>query len=371
MKKINLLVAACAVGLAAGSVVSCGGTKTDDSNLPTVKIGLHLNLGAGAGYSAIQQGFFKEEGVNVEFETGGGPALATKVVEGSLNVSFMGGGVAWHYFRSNQPIKIAALDNLTDDDRLIATNTGKGKNLTINSSLDDIGAALKGAKVALDLTATPATFFSTLVTEYNRGKADTDKLWYSDGTNSIPAQYEAGNKVDVVNTTNANLATTMQSGNYDFCVAFAPVSTTLTKDSSKFKEVCKTSTHFNESYQPSTWAVNSEWLKNNEDTFKKFMRGLVRGMNYRHDHPEKTCEDIETLTKGTVTASSLNTDIAVWLNADQQLELWNNTKMVQYTENIRAAKLADASHETDSSITVSKANVYSYLIEACNALKSN
>jgi len=368
MKKINLLVALCATAIVSGSIVSCGGTTTDDSDLPVVKIGLHTNLGAGAGYSAIQQGFFKEEGVKVEFETGSGPALATKVVEGGLQVSFMGGGVAWHYFRSNQPIKIAALDNLTDDDRLIATADGKGKDLTINSTIEEIGEKLKGAKVALDLTATPATFFSTLVTEYNSKKTDdADKLWYSDGEKAVPAQYADANKIEVVNTTNANLATTMQGGNYDFCVAFAPVSTTLEKDTTKFKTVCKTSTHFNESYQPSTWAVNTNWLANNEETFKKFMRGLVRGMNYRHDHPEKTCEDIETLTKGQVAASTLNTDIAVWLNASQQLELWNNTKMVQYTENIRQSKLTNP--EVDSSITVSKANVFSYLIEACNALK--
>lgn len=367
MKKINLLVAVCAVGLTAGSIVSCG-----ESNLPTVTIGLHTNLGAGAGYSAIQQGFFKEEGVNVKYETGTGPALATKVVNGDIQVSFMGGGVAWNYFTTNQEIKIAALDNLTDDDRLIAKTSGKGKNLTINSSLADIGEALKGATVALDLTANPATFFSTLINGINALKStDAEKLWYKDGTKNLPADlttYTAANEVKVSNTSNTNIAQTMQ-GNVDFCVAFAPVSTTLEKDTTNFKTVCKTSTHFADAYQPSTWAVNTAWLKNNEETFKKFMRGLVRGMNYRHNNPKGTTQDIETLTGGQILASSMETDIAIWLNAEQQLDLYNTGKMLKYTENIRQGKLSN--EKVDKTITSEKANVFSYLIDACKEVKNS
>lgn len=363
MKKTKLFTLLCASAIIAGTVVGC---KTTDEELPTVRVGLHLNLGAGAGYSAYQQGFFKEAGVNVVIETGGGPALATKLVEGSLDVSFMGGGVAWHYFRSEQPIKIAALDNLTDDDRLIATTTGKGKNLTTSSTLVEVGEALKGAKVALDLTGTPATFFSTLITNINSSLDDNKKLWYSDGASNLPAglsSYEADNEVKIVNTTNANLATSMQSGDYDFCVAYAPVSTTLESDSSKFKTVVKTSTHFSDSYQPSTWGVNASWLKDNEETFQKFMNGLVKGMNYRRDHADKCCDDIEEVTAGAVKLDKTATNIAVWLGDKEQLELYNNGKMKKYAENIRAAK--QANDGVDSSITVEKATVFDYLIKAC------
>ncbi len=369
MKKINLLVAACAVGLTAGAMVSCNGT--DDSNLPVVRVGLHANLGAGAGYSAYNRGFFKAEGVKVEVTVGAGPALATQVVNGDLDVSFMGGGVAWYYFAKDTPkIKMAALDNLTDDDRLIATTTGKGKDLTINSTLNEIGEALRGASVLCDLSATPKEFLTKVIDGANATFEDSKKLWWSDGTTKLPAglpSYAAENEVKVESATNTNVAVSMQGGNYDFCIAFAPVSSTLEKDTAKYKTVCKTSTHFSENYTPSTWAVNTKWLANNEETFKKFMKGLVRGMNYRHDNPTGTTEDIEAVTAGQTTAASMATDIAVWLNAEQQLELDSTGKMKKYAENIRQGKLSN--ENVDANVTVEQATCFSYLIEACNALK--
>ena len=51
MKKFTLLGAVAAVGVLA--VTACGGNKEiNDDTLPGVRVGLHLNLGAGAGYSA-------------------------------------------------------------------------------------------------------------------------------------------------------------------------------------------------------------------------------------------------------------------------------------------------------------------------------
>lgn len=371
MKKINLLVAVCAVGLTAGSIVSCGGS-TDDSNLPVVRVGLHANLGAGAGYSAYNRGFFTDEGVKVEVTVGAGPSLATQVVNGDLDVSFMGGGVAWYYFAKDTPkIKMAALDNLTDDDRLIATTTGKGANLTINSTLNEIGNALRGANVLVDLSTTPKEFLTKVIDGANATFTDDKKLWWSDGTTQYPAglsSYAADNEVKVENGSNANVAASMVGGKYDFCIAFAPVSSTLEKDTAKYKTVCKTSTHFSDNYTPSTWAVNSKWLSNNEATFKKFMKGLVRGMNFRHDNPTGTTQDIETVTAGQTTAESMATDIAVWLNADQQLELNSTGKMKKYAENIRQGKLSNES--VDANVTIEQATCFDYLIEACNAVKA-
>jgi len=375
--KIKYLTLALAATTLIGSLASCNpGGEGGETTLATVKIGLHSNLGPGAGYSAINQGFFKEEGIDAQAEIGTGPALASALVNGDINVSFMGGGVAHYYFKSNQPIKLVALDNLTDDDRLIATTTGKGKDLTIDSKITELASALKGSTVALDKTATPMSFWTSLVGTINASLTDGSKIWYEDGDGTkLPSgladsNYVEGNKVTLANVTNANIATSMQDGTYDFCVAFAPSATTLEKNTSKFKVVAKTSTHMNEAYTPSTWAVNTNWLKDNEETFKKFMRGLVKGMNFRHDTPEETCKDIEVVTKGSVTAASLETDIAVWLNASQQIELYNSGDMVKYATNIYNANVGNTGEKAiDTTMTVDKVNVFSYLIEACNALK--
>ena len=122
-----------------------------------------------------------------------------------------------------------------------------------------------------------------------------------------------------------------------------------------------------DSYAPSTWAVNTTWLKDNEETFKKFMVALVKGMNYRNQHVAETCKDIETVTAGQVDADSLNTDIAVWLSAEQQLELDSSGKMMKYVENIRNGQLAGAN--ANKIVKSAKdACDFSYLIEACKTV---
>lgn len=367
-RKLLTVLGASALSLLA--LVGCG-----NKELATVKVGLHTNLGAGAGYSAYNQGFFEDEGINADIQTGTGPNLAAALVAGQIDVSFMGNGVAWNYFTTNQEITLVALDNLTDDDRLIATTTGAGKNLTLESSLTDLGSALKGASVALDFTATPATFWSGLVAEVNKSySSDSDKIWYEDTSGAkLPnnlSTYNEASKVNVVNIQNANLTSAMQKKEYDFCVSFAPIASTLEKDSTNFKTVAKTSTHMAGNYQPSTWAVNTSWLKNNEATFKKFMKGLVRGMNFRNANPSETCKDVEVVTAGAVLASSLETDIAVWLNSTQQLELINNGTALKYVENIRRNQENGANaSKLDANVTASKASNFTYLKEACEQVK--
>lgn len=372
MKKIKLFALLAATAFVTAGVATSCGEKVDPS-LPKVRVGLHANLGAGAGYSAINQGFFREEGLNVSPQIGKGPALAGALVAGDLDVSFMGNGVAWNYFTSKKEIKLVALDNLTDDDRLIATNTGKGKDLTINSSLAEIGAALKKAKVGFDTTATPAAFWSSLVGEINKAVPDADKIWYEDDSgNKLPTltTYNENNKVEVVKMDNTSVPQAMQQKQIDFCITFAPGATLLEKDTNNFKVVAKTSTHMSDSYTPSTWAVNAKWLENNKDTFAKFMRGLVKGMNFRNKTPEKTCEDIEIVSAGQVTADTLVTDIAVWLDAKAQLELESSGKMKKYAENIRNSQLNGGNKDAvDPSVTVEQACDFTYLLDACKDLK--
>ena len=364
MKKIKLFTGLIALASLVGSLTGCDGTTSED----TVRLGLHLNFGAGAGYSAINQGFFEEEGVTIKEQIGEGPSLAAALVAGQIDVSFMGNGVAWNYFTDRQEIKLVALDNLTNDDKLIASNTGKGQGLTLESPTEDLVEALKGANVAFDQNATPITFWNNLLTTLNADLSDSEKLWWTDlEGNNLPAglpSYEEANKVNVSQATNANVGVAMQRGEYDFCVAFAPVSTTLIEDTENFTMVASTLTHCPERVTPSTWAVNTNWLETHEETFKKFMRGLVRGMDFRRDNPEESEKDVEVVTAGSYTATGV-VDIAQWLGAKEQLEILNNGKAMQYVEQIRASQ---TSAEMSDSVTADMAADFSYLKEACEAL---
>lgn len=365
-KLLGLLGAVAALGVVATSVTSCGG----DEN--TVRLGLHLNFGAGAGYSAIQQGFFEEEGVTISPQTGAGPALAASLVAGQIDVSFMGNGVAWNYFTEKQEITLVALDNLTNDDKLIAAKSGKGGSLTAESSHEDLADALRGSTVALDLDATPKAFFTSLLTKLNESLEVSEKIWYSDlDGNKLPTgltEYADANKVNVHAATNANVGVAMQNDEYDFCVAFAPVSTSLLNNKDKFVMLASTLTHMPDSYTPSTWAVNTAWLESHEELFGKFMRGLVKGMNFRRDNPAQSEKDVETVTAGTFKATGA-TDIAQWLGAKEQLELLEggeNSTAMKYVENIRASQTSD---KMSDKVTAADATDFSYLKTACEALK--
>lgn len=381
MKKTKFLSLLAIGFLGLGAIVACGPTTENpnpnpgpgptskpEPELETVKVGLHTNLGAGAGYSALAQGFMEEEGINMEPVMGAGPALATQVMNGDIQVSFMGGGVAYNYWVENPQIKLIALDNLTDDDRLFANPSGPGKDLTIESSLEEIGNALKGASIALDTTQTPATFLTTLINGVNDIMPDGQDIWYEDTTgkqipNDLPS-YNPECKMEVSHVDSASAAITATS--YDFVIAFAP-SATLIEQQGNMNLICRTSTHFaeNDDYKPSTWAVNIEWLENNEETFKKFMRGLVKGMNFRRDNTEETCKDIEETTAGSVAADSLDTTIAIWIGDKEQIELYENGKMNKYAQNIldndRKGGNAD---KVSPDATVEKCADFSYLYEA-------
>ena len=368
MKKIKMLAVLAAVGVL--GVTSCGNSERDinDPELPTVRVGLHQNLGAGAGYSAYAQGFMKAVGVNFEAVLGEGPALATQVIAGQIDVSFMGGGVAWNYFTENSKIKIVALDNLTNDDRLFV-NTEKNNSLSLDSSLADIGRALAGKNIAFDRDATPATFWSSLVAAVNAELPDNEKIWYKGDDGNLPTglpEYNAATEVTITNVKNVNISTSAQTANWDFLISFAPVATTLQK-STKWKVCCTTETHMSDSYAPSTWAVNTDWLAKNEDLFEKFMLALVQGMNFRRDNVEETTRDIEYVSKEQIAADSLATDIAIWLGDKEQLKLWESGDMMKYATNIYNGQKTGAN---GSKVVrpVEDSVDFSYLIAACEEL---
>lgn len=373
MKKTKLLVAfGSAAILLVGGVTGC---KPANSELASVKVGFQGNYGAAAGMTAVTEGYFEEEGIKADYTIATGPNVAAGVLGGTLDVGFLGNGVAWNYFTENSKMKLIALDNLTDDDRLIATTAGKGKDLTLESSHADLVKALKGSKIALDLNATPGSFWSSLCGKLNGELKEGDRMWYenTDGTKLPQGLAEAdytneGNKVVVTHMENANITAAMSKSEYDFCVSFAPVATTLAKDTAKYKVVAKTSTHMSESYTPSTWAVNSDFLKNNEETFKKFMKGLVRGMTRREEAPDVAAKAVETCTTGQTTADTIQTDIAVWLGAAKQIELCGEKTGKGYDYATNILNSAKAGGNGDKVVkTVEEAVDFSYIVEAAKA----
>ena len=98
MKKVKLIATLGALAMVAGAVTGCG-PKGD-----TVRLGLHLNFGAGAGYSAIAQGYFEEEGLDVEIIlTSGADKVTAAVLSGDVQIGFCGSeSTIYNYNQGNK-----------------------------------------------------------------------------------------------------------------------------------------------------------------------------------------------------------------------------------------------------------------------------
>lgn len=70
----------------------CGGTKKDETKLTTVKLNeVTRSVFYAPMYAAINQGFFKEEGINIDLTTGqGADKTMQQVLSGSVDIGFCG-----------------------------------------------------------------------------------------------------------------------------------------------------------------------------------------------------------------------------------------------------------------------------------------
>lgn len=261
------------------------------------------------------------------------------------------------------------LDNLSDDDRLIANPKGKGAGLTLTFDTAKSYEALKGSTVALDLSATPGTFFRSLIDKLNEGKAESKQLWFKDLTDTYPSGIAASADYQVVvsNTTNANITAAMSGDNApDFCVAFAPISTTLVTDG--FVEVAKTSTHMTDRLTPSTWAVSTSFYNDHKDALQAFTNGLVKSFDFRHNNVNGAAADTANQLKQDI--SAIVTGVAYWPSAKDLQGWFESTSGQGYTyinqirnSQLKGANLAGVANPKTAEEVIDT----SFLLNACKA----
>ena len=340
--------------------------ELDEEPEEVIKDGLLQNIASGAGYSAISRGYFEDENIEVEPYIGDqGPEIVNLLIKGDIQVSLISAGTARNYFVDNPKIKMVAIDNLHDDERLLANPNGKGKDLTLKSSLEEIGEALKGAEIALDQTTTPGLFFSTLLDAINTIMPEGKDVWYTSSTGSklpigLPS-YNTDCEVHVLQADNANLPSI--ASECDFVIAVAPEATSL---ESTMNVVCKYSSVLKEEHHPATWGVNADWLETHEETFEKFMRALVRGMNFKRDHEDECIKDVQKIS-GIIEENLTMADIALWLGDKEQIDLYDSNYVYTYAESL-FEQAKEFGSQVNPNIDVSECIDYSYIINASKEL---
>lgn len=381
MKKTKFLAVLGAVVLAGGVLTACDNTPEYEIKFDyTVKMGLQGNSGGSCGDAALNKDYFAKEGIAVDYEVLSGPNVASNVLAGTLDVGFLGNGVAWNYFAEGSKMKIFAIDNITDDDRLMANpNSEKAKDLKAvtagvkETNYSELADALAGAKVIYEEARTPGVFFQSLVTEINENVTDDKKVWFKTiGNTNFPSsltEYKSDRQIMTEGTaSDANIPAAITSGDYDFAVSFSPTATTIL--SKGWKTVARTSTHLStENIVPSTWAVNTDFLAAHTEEFKAFVRGLLQGMQFRHEDPTQVAKYIEKDVNYTTPWESIDMDNAAWPTIADQKE-WCATGGMAYTyvENIRNNHLNNPDNKDKIVKTAAEACDFTYVLEAATAL---
>ncbi len=110
-------------------------------------------IGWAPAYLALGMGFFRDEGLEVEYilSVQGAPAAVTAVVSGSAFMSFTGAPVVINAVRQGSPVRIVFVDYAEYSAEVIVSNKFlAGRGVTPQAPLEQKVRALKGAKIAID-----------------------------------------------------------------------------------------------------------------------------------------------------------------------------------------------------------------------------
>lgn len=252
----------------------CG--KSDTKELTTVKLNeVAHSIFYAPMYVAIEEGYFAEEGIDLELTTGfGADKTMAAVISGDADVGFMGteAGIYAYIEGSKDPVQNFA--QLTQR---------AGNFLVAREPMDDftyedlIDKEIIGGRAG----GTPQMVF-----EYILKENDID-----------PAALSIDQSIDFGAT-----AAAFSGGQGDFTVEFEPAATALEESGDGYVVA---SLGVDSGYVPYTaFCAKQSYIKDNEDTIQHFTNALQRGMDYVATHtPEEIAKVIAPQFKDTELAT--------------------------------------------------------------------
>lgn len=309
------------------------GTSQEEVKPVDVRIAIHGNVGGAvlAGV-AVEQGFFKEEGINpivTIVESGPSEMAAMRADNRTLDIGYIGAGVAWNAMDPNgNQLKFVLLDCLSNSEFLIAR---KGMFTDTNNNgiydYDEIYNSLKGKTVYIDTATTPGGWFKDLLNTIHTelGTAPADQLWIYSETADYVKGYEApnnnpANKITVVQLANENMPAAMSTSDAsraDIAVGYAPVPGIIVENNKDIEIVAATDTHMPTKYFPSTWVASQKWLEESPEVAQRVINALVKAVKWRGD----AANEAASLAAGEKLAQkpegSFERAAVVWPGADE------------------------------------------------------
>ncbi len=280
MKKTITLILACLI-----AVLPLTACKKDKTNVIELNEVTHSVFYAPL-YVAIEQGYFKEENIEISLTNGGGAdKVMTALISGSAQIGLMGPETVVYVHNQGKKDAPKVFAQLTQKDGAFLVSRTNEQNFTFeNLRGKDILAGREGGM--------PAMSFEYALYEHGmvRGR---------DYTFNFGVQY--------------NLMTSaFESGTSDYCTMFEPGATTYQKAGKGY--VVASMGEFSGEIPYTSFIANDDYMKKNPDTIKGFIRALKKGIDYIKNH---TDGEVANALKGqfsTDSLESLTSSIASYRN---------------------------------------------------------
>lgn len=274
--------------------------KSNDENLKTIKVAevTHSTFYA-PWYVAIEKGYFKEVGLDVELIlTSGADNVAAAVLSNDVNIGFAGPESAIYVYNGGEKDYIQAFAGLTKRDGQFIVSRKKIKDFEMTD--------LENKEVLVGRTGgMPYLNFENAVDKSNANKKRIN-----------------------MNTTIefADLSSAFISGSGDFVNLFEPNATLLEKQG--YGYVVGSVGKFSGEVPYTTFYARKSYIKDNEKIIKNFSKALNKGIKYVKDNiPEKIAKSILNQFPD----SSL-TDLTTMIKRYKEADSWlDNTNIKEQT----------------------------------------
>ena len=292
-------------GASASTTSDAQNGDTSEPEEATINVIYHPTIGGSTAVAtAITQGFFEEQNLNVNLQmyTSGPPEVAAMVAN-QAEFGFIGSGAAWLAFSGQ--VDIIALDNLALTEQIIA-----------RSGIESV-ADLKGKTIAVQEGAAGYTLL--LVALQENGLTVDD--------------------VKIMNIANDNIPSTYNDTSIDAWAVWRPAANSLLEALGDGGAVIADNQTYPEYAFPSTWIANKEYIEEHPDITQRFVTALTKAQIYRAENPDQACAYASTYAQQATNELTAQLPDVLFPTAEEFKEYYTTDSFVTMLTNLRATQV--------------------------------
>ena len=287
------------------AIVLCMGASSLAEGKTKIVVAYHPHItGVGGLLNAIDNGYFDEEGLEVELVqfTSGATELAA-MASGQINLGYLGVGA--HVFAPQGQCAILALDS-TDMSGEILVRAADGI-----TSMND----LAGKNVAISAGTTSELVLSMALKLNGMQKSD----------------------VNMINMDAAGKVTAFMSGQIDAISIEAPYTDQIRKDMGEENVITLSGSadFLPDAVFTNSWVTTNAYLEKNEETVVKFLRAWLRGTEDRYNNMEESVQKVADYINTDYDTAYLVVDKTNWLTNAQMKQLIEDGTMLTWYDTVK------------------------------------